>query len=61
MGYVPTEIAEMLKLPEEYLKSHVQGYCRTVSHNTAVYTKYLGWCDGNPQTSTLPVETGQVC
>lgn len=50
MGYVPTEIAEKLQLPNEFLnESHVQGYYGTVSHNTkAVYTKYLGWYDGNP-------------
>ncbi len=63
MGYVPTEIAEILKLPEEYLKeSHVQGYYGTVSHNTkAVYTKYLGWYDGNPSNLNPlpPVEAGQ--
>ena len=63
MGYVPTEIAEMLKLPEEYLnESHVQGYYGTVSHNTkAVYTKYLGWYDGNPSNLNPlpPVEAGE--
>ena len=63
MGYVPTEIAEMLKLPEEYLgESHVQGYYGTVSHNTkAVYTKYLGWYDGNPANLNPlpPVEAGK--
>ena len=63
MGYVPTEIAEMLKLPEEYLgESHVQGYYGTVSHNAkAVYTKYLGWYDGNPANLNPlpPVEAGK--
>jgi alkyl sulfatase BDS1-like metallo-beta-lactamase superfamily hydrolase len=63
MGYVPTEIAETLKLPEEFLgESHVQGYYGTVSHNTkAVYTKYLGWYDGNPANLNPlpPVESGK--
>ena len=63
MGYVPTEIAETLKLPEEFLgESHVQGYYGTVSHNSkAVYTKYLGWYDGNPANLNPlpPVESGQ--
>ena len=53
----------MLKLPEEYLnESHVQGYYGTVSHNTkAVYTKYLGWYDGNPSNLNPlpPVEAGE--
>jgi len=63
MGYVPTEIAETLKLPEEFLQeSHVQGYYGTVSHNSkAVYTKYLGWYDGNPANLNPlpPVESGK--
>tara|TARA_B100001559_G_scaffold306466_1_gene297731 strand:- start:246 stop:1064 length:819 start_codon:yes stop_codon:yes gene_type:complete len=61
MGYVPSEIAEKLQLPNDFLKeSHVQGYYGTVSHNTkAVYTKYLGWYDGNPANLNPlpPVET----
>ena len=63
MGYVPAEIAETLKLPEEFLQeSHVQGYYGTVSHNSkAVYTKYLGWYDGNPANLNPlpPVESGK--
>jgi len=63
MGYVPSEIAETLKLPEEFLgESHVQGYYGTVSHNSkAVYTKYLGWYDGNPANLNPlpPVEAGK--
>ena len=63
MGYVPTEIAESLQLPKEFLgESHVQGYYGTVSHNTkAVYTKYLGWYDGNPANLNPlpPVESGK--
>jgi alkyl sulfatase BDS1-like metallo-beta-lactamase superfamily hydrolase len=49
LGWVPTEIAEELRLPEEFTQSHVQGYYGTVSHNAkSVYTKYMGWYDGNP-------------
>lgn len=49
MGYGPTEIAEVLSLPSEFTQSHVQGYYGTVSHNAkSVYTKYMGWYDGNP-------------
>ena len=49
LGYVPTEIAEVLRLPSEFTQSHVQGYYGTVSHNAkSVYTKYMGWYDGNP-------------
>lgn len=49
MGWVPTEIADQLKLPEEFNQSHVRGYYGTVSHNAkSVYTKYMGWYDGNP-------------
>mgnify|MGYP001235501844 CR=1 FL=1 len=63
MGYIPAEIAETLKLPMEFHKdSHVQGYYGTVSHNTkAVYTKYLGWYDGNPAhlNPLPPTESGQ--
>ena len=63
MGYVPTEIAENLKLPGEFLnESHVQGYYGTVSHNSkAVYAKYLGWYDGNPANLNPlpPVESAE--
>lgn len=48
-GYVPTEIAEALRLPAEFDQSHVRGYYGTVSHNVrSVYNRYLGWYDGNP-------------
>ena len=49
-GLVPTEIAEELSMPDVFSNhSHVQGYYGTVSHNSkSVYTKYLGWYDGNP-------------
>ncbi|MEL7157334.1 MAG: alkyl sulfatase dimerization domain-containing protein [Actinomycetota bacterium] len=48
-GLVPTEIAAELTLPAEFDQSHVRGYYGTVSHNAkSVYTRYLGWYDGNP-------------
>ncbi len=48
-GLVPAEISAELRLPEEFDQSHVRGYYGTVSHNAkSVYTKYLGWYDGNP-------------
>ncbi len=48
-GYVPTEIAAELRLPEAFDQSHVQGYYGTVSHNVrSIYHRYLGWYDGNP-------------
>lgn len=49
-GMVPAEIAEELSMPGVFSEhSHVQGYYGTVSHNAkSVYTKYLGWYDGNP-------------
>ena len=56
-GFVPTEIAEALPLPECFDESHVQGYYGTVSHNSrSVYNRYLGWYDGNPANlDPLPV------
>ncbi|MCB1026573.1 MAG: MBL fold metallo-hydrolase, partial [Microthrixaceae bacterium] len=49
-GHTPDEIADELALPECFAhQSHVQGYYGTVSHNVrSVYTRYLGWYDGNP-------------
>ena len=58
-GMVPTEIAEDLSLPDAFGDhSHVQGYYGTVSHNAkSVFTKYLGWYDGNPANlNPLPPE-----
>jgi alkyl sulfatase BDS1-like metallo-beta-lactamase superfamily hydrolase len=56
-GYTPSEIAEMVELPEE-LNRHwgLRGYYGTVNHNVkATYVKYLGWFDGNPANlHTLP-------
>ena len=48
-GAVPAEISAALQLPEAFTESHVRGYYGTVSHNAkSVYTRYLGWYDGNP-------------
>ncbi|MCH7790372.1 MAG: MBL fold metallo-hydrolase [Acidobacteria bacterium] len=49
-GYVATEIAETLSLPNCFANhSHVQGYYGTVSHNAkSIYQRYLGWYDANP-------------
>ncbi|MEM7091381.1 MAG: alkyl sulfatase dimerization domain-containing protein [Actinomycetota bacterium] len=61
LGYVPTEIAAELRLPDEFTESHVRGYYGTVSHNTrSVYNRYLGWYDGNPANldPLPPVEGG---
>ncbi len=61
-GYVPTEIAAELQLPEEFDQSHVRGYYGTVSHNVkSVYNRYLGWYDGNPANldPLPPVEAGR--
>lgn len=49
-GWRPTEIAEMLQLPEGLKdKWHARGYYGTLSHNVkAIYQRYLSWYDGNP-------------
>ena len=48
-GYGPDEVAAELRLPDEFDQSHVRGYYGAVSHNCrAVYSRYLGWYDGNP-------------
>lgn len=49
-GYTETEIANMIKLPEELEKVwYTRQYYGTVSHNSkAVYEKYMGWYDANP-------------
>lgn len=50
MGYTETEIANMIRLPEELEKVwYIRQYYGTVAHNSkAVYEKYMGWYDGNP-------------
>lgn len=49
-GYTETEIASMIRLPENLEKVwYTRQYYGTVSHNSkAVYEKYMGWYDGNP-------------
>lgn len=49
-GLTPIEIAEVLTLPEQLAKDWWnQNYHGTVNHDVkAVYTKELGWFDGNP-------------
>lgn len=50
MGYTSTEIANMIKLPDELEKVwYTRQYYGTVAHNSkAVYQKYMGWYDANP-------------
>jgi alkyl sulfatase BDS1-like metallo-beta-lactamase superfamily hydrolase len=49
-GYVASEIAEMLTLPEDFLEhSHTRGYYGDLVHNVkAVHQRYLSWYDANP-------------
>ena len=62
-GFVPTEIAETLTLPEEFLANdHTRGYYGNLVHNSkAVYQRYLSWYDGNPSNLHRhpPVEAGR--
>jgi alkyl sulfatase BDS1-like metallo-beta-lactamase superfamily hydrolase len=49
-GYVATEIAEELRLPDDFLAhEHTHGFYGDLVHNSkAVYQRYLSWYDGNP-------------
>ncbi|WP_105901244.1 alkyl/aryl-sulfatase [Vibrio gangliei] len=49
-GYVGSEIAEMITLPDSLEKNwSTRGYYGTLRHNSrAVYQRYMGWYDGNP-------------
>jgi alkyl sulfatase BDS1-like metallo-beta-lactamase superfamily hydrolase len=49
-GYTSTEIANMIKLPDELEKVwYTRQYYGTVAHDSkAVYQKYMGWYDANP-------------
>lgn len=62
-GYVPTEIAAELRLPEEFLaQGHTRGYYGDLVHNCkAVYQRYLSWYDGNPANLDRlpPAEAGR--
>ena len=53
-GHTPREIAEKIELPPSLANDWaMRGYYGTVNHNVkAIYSKYLGWFDGNPATST---------
>ena len=56
-GLTATEIAERLRLPDEFSKvAHTIGYYGDLVHNVkAVYQRYLSWYDGNPaRLWTLP-------
>jgi alkyl sulfatase BDS1-like metallo-beta-lactamase superfamily hydrolase len=62
-GYVATEIADTLKLPDDFLAhEHTHGYYGDLVHNSkAVYQRYLSWYDGNPANLNKlpPVEVGR--
>ena len=62
-GYVPTEIASMLSLPDDFLaEEHTHGFYGDLVHNSkAVYQRYLSWYDGNPANLNKlpPVEVGR--
>lgn len=49
-GYTSTEIASMIKLPDNLSKVwYTRQYYGTLVHNAkAVYQKYMGWYDANP-------------
>ena len=49
-GYTSTEIASMIRLPEDLEKVwYTRQYYGTLKHNVkAVYQKYMGWYDANP-------------
>lgn len=62
-GLTATEIAEHLRLPEEFSQvAHTIGYYGDLVHNVkAVYQRYLSWYDGNPARlwQLPPVETAK--
>lgn len=62
-GYVATEIAEALRLPDEFLANeHTRGFYGDLVHNAkAVYQRYLSWYDCNPANlhKHPPVVAGQ--
>jgi alkyl sulfatase BDS1-like metallo-beta-lactamase superfamily hydrolase len=62
-GYVGSEIAERLRLPDSLARHwYNRGYYGTMSHNSkAVYQRYMGWYDGNPSHlhSLPPEEAGR--
>jgi alkyl sulfatase BDS1-like metallo-beta-lactamase superfamily hydrolase len=62
-GYTGVEIANTLKLPDEFLANdHTRGYYGDLIHNSkAVYQRYLSWYDANPANLNkyAPVEAGK--
>jgi len=54
-GYTPTEISNLLKLPEKLARVwYTRQYYGTLSHNIkAVYQRYMGWYDANPVNLNL--------
>jgi alkyl sulfatase BDS1-like metallo-beta-lactamase superfamily hydrolase len=62
-GHVPTEIASMLSLPDDFLaEEHTHGFYGDLVHNSkAVYQRYLSWYDGNPANLNKlpPTEVGR--
>jgi alkyl sulfatase BDS1-like metallo-beta-lactamase superfamily hydrolase len=62
-GYGPTEIAEMIDLPDGIAQRFAnRGYYGSVSHNVkSIYVYYLGWFDGNPANlhPLPPIETAR--
>jgi alkyl sulfatase BDS1-like metallo-beta-lactamase superfamily hydrolase len=62
-GMTPLEIAEHLRLPEEFLAhEHTRGFYGDLVHNVkAVYQRYLSWYDANPANLNRlsPTEVGQ--
>jgi alkyl sulfatase BDS1-like metallo-beta-lactamase superfamily hydrolase len=62
-GQTPSEIAEVLRLPEVLSKQWFnRGYYGTMSHNSkAIYQRYLGWYDANPANlNPLPPEPAAI-
>jgi alkyl sulfatase BDS1-like metallo-beta-lactamase superfamily hydrolase len=62
-GMTAGEIADMLKLPDEFLAhEHTRGFYGDLVHNVkAVYQRYLSWYDGNPANLNKlpPAEAGK--
>jgi alkyl sulfatase BDS1-like metallo-beta-lactamase superfamily hydrolase len=62
-GYTGVEIANTLKLPDEFLANdHTRGYYGDLIHNSkAVYQRYLSWYDANPANLNkyAPTEVGK--
>lgn len=63
LGLNATEIAETLRLPEDFLAhEHTRGFYGDLVHNAkAVYQRYLSWYDGNPANlyRLPPTEVGR--